>query len=303
MLNLDIAVSSFWQLARHWKSGEKAKLELACEGGNLHLQLSAMLGHPDHVHFPTPSPVPPPSSCKRKSPSQLRRQKRRQEEAPPKADKAAAREDAASKHSEKEALEDVPTPEEAVEILSEDTPKMPAVKPAQESVPFKCDQCDHKSSCKAKLRKHVTKEHSQDPLKDARPTPILLSFQCDQCNFIGASDKGLRQHTRMSHRISQLDGNNSDSDDSDIDSLLEMVKSEPINKECFQVLGTSKQCLAYCNKIFKTKEECCKHNFLSTSQCCQTLIANLTKSGLEEAIKNVGIQQIVLKVKSVLPQL
>ena len=107
----------------------------------------------------------------------------------------------------------------------------------------------------------------------------------------------------MSHRISQLDGNYSESEDSDIDSLLEMVKREPINKECFQVLGTSKQCLAYCDATFATKEECYKHNFLSTSQCCRTLIANLTKSGLEEAIKNVGIQQIVLKVKSVLPQL
>ena len=36
MSNLDVAVSSFWQLARHWKSGDKAKLELACEGGSLH---------------------------------------------------------------------------------------------------------------------------------------------------------------------------------------------------------------------------------------------------------------------------
>ena len=62
MLNVEVAVSSFWQLARHWKSGDKAKLELACEGGNLHLQLSASLGHPDHVHFPAPSSPPLPSS-------------------------------------------------------------------------------------------------------------------------------------------------------------------------------------------------------------------------------------------------
>ena len=45
--NLDIAVSSFWQLARHWNQGEKAKLESSCENGNLHMQLSAVLGHPD----------------------------------------------------------------------------------------------------------------------------------------------------------------------------------------------------------------------------------------------------------------
>ena len=68
MLNVEVAVSSFWQLARHWKSGDKAKLELACEGGNLHLQLSASLGHPDHVHFPAPSSPPLLPSCKKKSP-------------------------------------------------------------------------------------------------------------------------------------------------------------------------------------------------------------------------------------------
>ena len=105
-----------------------------------------------------------------------------------------------------------------------------------------------------------------------------------------------RQHTRMLHGISQKVGNNSESDDSDIDSILEMVK-------CLQVLGTSKQCIAYCNYIFTTKEECYKHKFLSTSQCCQTIISNLKKSSLDEGIKKVGIQQIVLKVKSVYPQL
>ena len=47
MSNLDVAVSSFWQLARHWKMGEKAKLELLCEGEKLYIQLSAVLGHAD----------------------------------------------------------------------------------------------------------------------------------------------------------------------------------------------------------------------------------------------------------------
>ena len=88
MLNLDVAVSSFWQLARHWKSGHKAKLELECEGGDLHLHLAAKLGHPDHEHFPAPSSPPPPQqSFKTKSSSQLRRQKRRREEALTKAKK------------------------------------------------------------------------------------------------------------------------------------------------------------------------------------------------------------------------
>jgi hypothetical protein len=88
MSNLDVAVSSFWQLARHWKKGDKAKLELTCEGGSLHMQLSAALGHPDHPHFPYPPPPPPPPLApsppilkKKKSPSQLRRQERRRQEA------------------------------------------------------------------------------------------------------------------------------------------------------------------------------------------------------------------------------
>jgi hypothetical protein len=44
MSNLDVAVGSFWQLARHWKNGDKAKLELSCEDGSLQMQLSAVLG-------------------------------------------------------------------------------------------------------------------------------------------------------------------------------------------------------------------------------------------------------------------
>ena len=86
MMNHEVAVNSFWQLARHWNQGAKAKLELSCEDGNLHMQLSAVLGHPDQPHFPHPPPHhhPPPSfppQKKRKSPSQLRRQERRKQEA------------------------------------------------------------------------------------------------------------------------------------------------------------------------------------------------------------------------------
>ena len=123
MLNLDIAVSSFWQLARHWKSGESAKLELECEGGNLNIQLSARLGHPDSVHFPTPSPASTQSSCKRKSPSKLRRQKRRREEALHEAEKANPMEENVSNQSDKSV--DTP-PEEAVPIPEEQLVLKPA---------------------------------------------------------------------------------------------------------------------------------------------------------------------------------
>ena len=100
MSNLDVAVTSFWQLARHWKQGDKAKLELSCEDGSLHMQLSALLGHPDQLHFPHPPPphhasTPP---VKKKSPSQLRRQERRKCQAET---KAASNNDIISEDSEK----------------------------------------------------------------------------------------------------------------------------------------------------------------------------------------------------------
>ena len=70
-LKLEVALGSFWQLARHWRQGESAKLELLCEDGNLQLQLSAKLGHHDNFHFPDPGPSPSPN-IKKKSPSHLR---------------------------------------------------------------------------------------------------------------------------------------------------------------------------------------------------------------------------------------
>ena len=56
MLNIDLAVASFWQLARHWKSEQTAKLELACEGGNLYLKQSckAWSFSPSPFHFNLP---------------------------------------------------------------------------------------------------------------------------------------------------------------------------------------------------------------------------------------------------------
>ena len=73
MFNLYMALASFWQLARHWKQGEAAALDMSCEAGSLNIQQNAKLGHPDLLHFHHPSAPP----CKGKSPSQLRQQERR----------------------------------------------------------------------------------------------------------------------------------------------------------------------------------------------------------------------------------
>ena len=75
MINVQVAFSSLWQLARHWKHGDTAKLELSCEAGSLHMQMTAKLDHADSLHFPQ-SFTP-----KKKYPSQLRGQERRKQEA------------------------------------------------------------------------------------------------------------------------------------------------------------------------------------------------------------------------------
>jgi hypothetical protein len=84
MINLEVALASFWQFARHWRQGESSKLELSCKDGNIQLHLSAKLGDPDSIHFPDSGPSPSPN-IKKKSPSQQRRQERRSKEAAKKA--------------------------------------------------------------------------------------------------------------------------------------------------------------------------------------------------------------------------
>ena len=120
-----------------------------------------MLGHPDHAHFPTPPCHLPPSSCKRKSPSQLRRKERCQQEGIHRAEKGAPDKEDASIQSEKEIS--------ATESLSKDTLEAPAMdhskKPADETVEklesFKCDICAHKASCKIIIRKYFMIEHKK----------------------------------------------------------------------------------------------------------------------------------------------
>ena len=116
MSNLDVAVASFWQLARHWKKGDKAKLELSCEGENLHIQLSAVLGHPDQPHFPYPPASTPPPQFIKKSPSQLRRQECRRQEALEKASATkVAEKDVAEKDMSDKAVKSVSVADQAKE--------------------------------------------------------------------------------------------------------------------------------------------------------------------------------------------
>ena len=74
-----MALAEFWKIARHWKQGDNAMLELSCKAGSLLMQLTAKLGHPDLPHFPSTT-LPP--VFKKKSPSRLRCQERWRQEAP-----------------------------------------------------------------------------------------------------------------------------------------------------------------------------------------------------------------------------
>ena len=152
MSNLDIAVGSFWQLARHWKNGDKAKLELSCEDGSLHMQLSAVLGLPDQPHFSHPPPPshhapPPPPPPKKKSPSQLRRQERRQREAEVKAaNEAVSSLNINSEEHESELLNDVSNPKETENVheayIEEPAEKLPQNVADESKLGFKCNQCE-----------------------------------------------------------------------------------------------------------------------------------------------------------------
>ena len=153
MSNLDVAVASFWQLARHWKKGDKAKLELSCEGENLHIQLSAVLGHPDQPHFPYPPSSYPPSQFKKKSPSQLRRQERRRQEA---LEKASATKVAEKDMSDK-AVKSASVADQAKEKSFEEEDDIHPT--SNNKNMFKCNQCETGFISTGTLDSHMMKEH------------------------------------------------------------------------------------------------------------------------------------------------
>ena len=78
---------------------------------------------------------------------------------------------------------------------------------------LKGDQSDHTANCKAKLRMHTNEENEAVKHLDIQPIISNLLFNCDPCISRGVSDKRPNQHIRMKHKISQVDGNNSESDD------------------------------------------------------------------------------------------
>ena len=211
-MNLEVALGSFWQLARHWRQGESAKLELSCEDGNLQLQLSARLGHPDSIHFPDPGSAPSPH-VKKKSPSQLRRQERRRKEAVTEADKALI----------------TPKPTEIVITLSDNvTPSditeahensNMAEKPIYSTLPFKCDQCEFVGASEKGVKQHTRLKHrisqldGQDDHEESEseksPCPIIKHMVATEetarpvftCPYCGETFSSREKHTWHTYDI------------------------------------------------------------------------------------------------------
>ena len=149
-----------WSNPKVWKKGDKARLELACEGENLHIRLSAVHGHPEHPHFPDPpaSTSPPPS--KKKFLSQLRHQERRRKEALVKAGGAKVVEEDISEKvfSDQNAktLTDVEkTTEKSLELQEDED----IHKTSLNEYLLKCSHCYVTSKSETGLKIHVVKSH------------------------------------------------------------------------------------------------------------------------------------------------
>ena len=174
MSNLDVAVATFWQLARHWKNGDKAKLELlSCEGESLYIQLSARLGPPEQQHFPDPPQIIP--SVKKKSPSQLRRQERRRQETLSKANLAK------SKESDQDASKHITVVEEAEK--SKENSDMNKKKSSKKDVSEKVTISEEASNPKACVVEPAIKPSE----KETEVPSSSIIFECDQCNFTSSS--------------------------------------------------------------------------------------------------------------------
>ena len=99
--------------------------------------------------------------------------------------------------------------------------------------------------------KNISSDHENGNDQDIEPIPKISSFKCDKCDFLGVFEKGFKQHTRLKHKIPQVDGNTTESEDED--SVQNKVKSETIDEERFKVLGTSDKCFSCKNSLHQMK--------------------------------------------------
>ena len=156
MLNIDVAVNTFWQFARCWKTSETAKLELTCQNGFLQLNMSTSLGHPDLLHFPPPPPPQPPTPplqlFKVKTPSQLKREDRRKQERSNENDSNFEEIKTTVEVKNTQFLSNTEFPNNTLEMLQPT---------CQMTNCFKCDKCDYKTESIDNLNVHKTQSHPE----------------------------------------------------------------------------------------------------------------------------------------------
>lgn len=58
---------------------------------------------------------------------------------------------------------------------------------------YPCDECDHTSSNKTDLKRHMNSEH------------IGITYSCDKCDFVGTSLSGLRGHKTRVHILTNYE--------------------------------------------------------------------------------------------------
>ena len=176
MLNIDVAVIRLLQLARFWRNRETANFEMSCENSTIEMNISAKLGHPDHLHFPPPIPPPPtiPSPpFKRKTASQLQRKERRQQ------NQAQENRDDDLETAEEP---DIESEANIIHVQPISFPShLPTSTPSLLSNPtsFKCTKCEDIFQNEEALQTHMMSRHTESMSK----LDDMRVFKCEACNF------------------------------------------------------------------------------------------------------------------------
>ena len=218
--NSQFLAASVTEFISVWAISGDATLNLTTKGGLTTIGFNCTIGHPGAPHPlpPPPSsapsfPAPPPRRPRHRGPSEV--EKNNQRAARHQAEKAAANSDSESV---------TVTPVITAPVIT------PTVKPLLTTVTVA-----QSKSC------------STAPVKGNQS-----STKCDQCEFVAKSSNGLKIHTRNKHTISQIDGNN---DDSEFEEIMEKDLTFKC-EDCEYTTGEKLDLVKHAEKIHYQCAEC-----------------------------------------------
>ena len=216
--NSQFLAASVTEFISVWAIGGDASLNLTTKGGFTTIGFNCTIGHPGAPH-----PLPPPPSSVPSFPAPPpRRPRHRGPSEVEKNKQRAARHQAEKANSNSESL--TVTPVITAPVITA------AVKPLLTTVTVA-----------------QTKSCSTAPVKSS-----LSSTKCDQCEFVAKSCNGLKIHTRNKHTISQIDGNN---DDSEFEEIMEKDLTF-ICEDCDYTTGERQDLVKHAEKIHYQCAEC-----------------------------------------------